>query len=67
MTLLFILRGTLLFILQVRHGLVDHVAVLPVHHRALLLALRVVHCPTLCLRELVTFFPISYILEQKYF
>ena len=40
MTLLLVLSGALLFILQVCHCLIHHVTVLPVDHRALLLTLQ---------------------------
>ena len=62
MTLLFILSGTLLLILQISDSLIDHVAMFPVDHSAFLLALRVKHGPTLGLRELIAVLLVSNVL-----
>ena len=62
MTLLFVLSGTLLLILQISHRLIDHVTVFPVDNGAFLLAFGIKHGPALGLRELVAVLLVANIL-----
>ena len=61
--LLLVGGGALLLVLEVGDGLVDHGALLAVHHPALLLALGVVHGAALRLRELIALLPVPDILD----